>query len=405
MCPQDIELPEIVQLVLDRGASDLHLKPGQPPIIRVSGSLIRTPLPELHKGDVEELVYPYLSDDQKKHLAETCELDFSFGIEGLGRFRANIYKDRGATAAAFRVINTQIPAILDLGLPEICIELTNRPRGLVLVTGPTGSGKSTSLASMIDHINMNQSQHILTVEDPIEFLHRDKKSVISQRELGTDTKSFSNALRAALREDPDVILVGEMRDLETIHLALTASETGHLVFSTVHTSSAAQSLDRIIDAFPSDQQAQIRVMLSTSLLAIVSQTLIPRMEETQGGSPVTKGRVIACEVLINTPAVANLIREAKTEQLYSAMQMGAKQGMQTLEQSLARLVKQGVISEEEAMGKTSRQQELAQLIGSHATTGAGMQQPMNSYSNQTPTMNPPIERDKEREKKSLFGRL
>ncbi len=405
MSPQDIELPEIVQLVLDRGASDLHLKPGQPPIIRVSGALIRTPLPELQKGDVEELVYPYLSDDQKKHLAETCELDFSFGIEGLGRFRANIYKDRGATAAAFRVINTQIPAILDLGLPEICIELTNRPRGLVLVTGPTGSGKSTSLASMIDHINMNQSQHILTVEDPIEFLHRDKKSVISQRELGTDTKSFSNALRAALREDPDVILVGEMRDLETIHLALTASETGHLVFSTVHTSSAAQSLDRIIDAFPSDQQAQIRVMLSTSLLAIVSQTLVPRVEETQGGSPVTKGRVIACEVLINTPAVANLIREAKTEQLYSAMQMGAKQGMQTLEQSLARLVKQGIISEEEAMSKTSRQQELAQLIGSHATTSAGMQQSMNSYTNQASPMNQPPERDKEREKKSLFGRL
>lgn len=405
MNPQDIELPEIVQLVLDRGASDLHLKPGQPPIIRVSGALIRTPLPELQKGDVEELVYPYLSDDQKKHLAETCELDFSFGIEGLGRFRANIYKDRGATAAAFRVINTQIPAILDLGLPEICIELTNRPRGLVLVTGPTGSGKSTSLASMIDHINMNQSQHILTVEDPIEFLHRDKKSVISQRELGTDTKSFSNALRAALREDPDVILVGEMRDLETIHLALTASETGHLVFSTVHTSSAAQSLDRIIDAFPSDQQAQIRVMLSTSLLAIVSQTLVPRVEETQGGSPVTKGRVIACEVLINTPAVANLIREAKTEQLYSAMQMGAKQGMQTLEQSLARLVKQGIISEEEAMSKTSRQQELAQLIGSHATTSAGMQQSMNSYTNQASPMNQPPERDKEREKKSLFGRL
>ncbi|MDX2108421.1 MAG: type IV pilus twitching motility protein PilT [Candidatus Melainabacteria bacterium] len=403
--PQDIELPEIVQLVLDRGASDLHLKPGQPPIIRVSGALIRTPLPELQKGDVEELVFPYLSDDQKKHLAETCELDFSFGIEGLGRFRANIYKDRGAIAAAFRVINTQIPAILDLGLPEICIELTNRPRGLVLVTGPTGSGKSTSLASMIDHINMNQSQHILTVEDPIEFLHRDKKSVISQRELGTDTRSFTNALRAALREDPDVILVGEMRDLETIHLALTASETGHLVFSTVHTSSAAQSLDRIIDAFPSDQQAQIRVMLSTSLLAIVSQTLIPRQEETQGGSPVTKGRVIACEVLINTPAVANLIREAKTEQLYSAMQMGAKQGMQTLEQSLARLVKQGIISEEEAMAKTSRQQELAQLIGSHATAGAGMQQPINSYSNQASPMNPPVERDKEREKKSLFGRL
>ncbi|MCW5821959.1 MAG: type IV pilus twitching motility protein PilT [Cyanobacteria bacterium TGS_CYA1] len=400
-----MELPEIVQLVLDRGASDLHLKPGQPPIIRVSGALIRTPLPELQKGDVEELVFPYLSDDQKKHLAETCELDFSFGIEGLGRFRANIYKDRGATAAAFRVINTQIPAILDLGLPEICIELTNRPRGLVLVTGPTGSGKSTSLASMIDHINMNQSQHILTVEDPIEFLHRDKKSVISQRELGTDTRSFTNALRAALREDPDVILVGEMRDLETIHLALTASETGHLVFSTVHTSSAAQSLDRIIDAFPSDQQAQIRVMLSTSLLAIVSQTLIPRQEETQGGSPVTKGRVIACEVLINTPAVANLIREAKTEQLYSAMQMGAKQGMQTLEQSLARLVKQGIISEEEAMAKTSRQQELAQLIGSHATAGAGMQQPINSYSNQASPMNPPVERDKEREKKSLFGRL
>lgn len=359
----ELELQEIIQLVLDRAASDLHLKPGQPPIIRVSGKLERCDLPVLSEEDVETLILSIINEKQEETLVNNLEIDFSFGVEGLGRFRANVYKDRGAYSAALRVVSSHAPTIHELGLPLICDELTERPRGLILITGPTGSGKSTTLASMIDRINTRSSVHILTVEDPIEFLHPNKKAVISQRELGADTISFSNALRSALREDPDVILVGEMRDLETIHLALTAAETGHLVLSTVHTSSAPQSIDRIIDSFPHDQQQQIRIMLSGSLLAVIGQTLLPRLEEQAGGSPITKGRILASEVLINTPAVSNLIREAKTEQLYATMQMGTKQGMQTLEQSLANLVKANAISQEEALAKTSRPDDLHQLIG------------------------------------------
>lgn len=358
----NIELQELMQLVLDRAASDLHLKAGQPPIIRVSGTLERTRLPELSKQDVEDLIYSIITEEQKDKLENIYELDFSFGVEGLGRFRANIYRERGSLAAAFRIVSTTIPSLQDLGLPEMCQALTEKPRGLILVTGPTGSGKSTTLASMIDHINDTRPVHILTIEDPIEYLHHDKVSVISQRELGSDTRSFANALRAALREDPDVILVGEMRDLDTIHLALTAAETGHLVLSTVHTSSAAQTVDRIIDAFPHDQQQQVRIMLSSSLVAIVSQTLIPRQEELAGGSPITKGRVLASEVLINTSAIANLIREAKNSQLYATMQMGSKQGMQTLEQNLATLAKAGVITVDDAYAKTTRGDDLGVLL-------------------------------------------
>ncbi len=384
----NIELQELMQLVLDRAASDLHLKAGQPPIIRVSGKLERTGLPVLSDKDVEGLILSIISVAQKEKLDQLYELDFSFGLEGLGRFRANIYRNRGSLSAAFRIVSSTIPSMADLALPLICQTLCETPRGLILVTGPTGSGKSTTLASMIDHINETRAQHILTVEDPIEYLHDDKMSVISQRELGSDTRSFANALRAALREDPDVILVGEMRDLETIHLALTAAETGHLVLSTVHTSSAAQTVDRIVDAFPHDQQQQIRIMLSNSLVAVVSQTLVPRLEAVAGGSPITKGRIMASEVLVNTPAVANLIRESKNSQLYATMQMGSKQGMQTLEQSLANLVKAGVISFEEACGKSSRIEDLKQLLPIEKAVAAA-----------SPSPEPPTER------RSIFGRF
>ena len=383
----NIELQELMQLVLDRAASDLHLKAGQPPIIRVSGTLERTRLPEMSKQDVEDLIYSIITEEQKDKLQNIYELDFSFGVEGLGRFRANIYRERGALAAAFRIVSTTIPSLQDLGLPEMCQGLTEKPRGLILVTGPTGSGKSTTLASMIDHINDTRAVHILTIEDPIEYLHHDKMSVISQRELGSDTRSFANALRAALREDPDVILVGEMRDLDTIHLALTAAETGHLVLSTVHTSSAAQTVDRIIDAFPHDQQQQVRIMLSSSLVSIVSQTLIPRQEELAGGSPITKGRILAAEVLVNTSAIANLIREAKNSQLYATMQMGSKSGMQTLEQSLATLAKAGVITVDDAFAKTTRFDDLKVLL---------------SPEKKEP---PPASQEPAPERRSMFGRL
>lgn len=370
-----IEMQEILQLVQDRSASDLHLKVGQPPVIRVSGKLLRTQLPTLSHSDVQRLVFEVLTPEQRHILETNLELDASFGIDGVGRFRINVFKERGNYAAAFRVVPSSIPSLVDLCLPNICKEITQKPRGLILITGPTGSGKSTTLASMIDYINENRSEHILTIEDPIEFLHSSKKSVVSQRELGADTRSFSNALRSALREDPDVILVGEMRDLETIHLALTAAETGHLVFGTVHTSSAPQTIDRIIDAFPPGQQQQIRIMLSNGLVAIVSQTLLPRMQESAGGSPVTKGRVLAAEVLINTAAISNLIRESKTAQIYSAIQMGGNLGMQTLEAALAALVKQNAVSAADALAKTSRPDELEQLLASASKaptrTGAG----------------------------------
>jgi twitching motility protein PilT len=361
-----IEMQELLQLVFDRAASDLHLKTGQPPILRISGKLLRSQLPALTAVEVQRLIFSILTGDQRKALEQNYELDCSFGVDGIGRFRVNVYKDRGNYAAALRVVSSRIPTLEELGLPPVVREITQKPRGLVLITGPTGHGKSTTLAAMIDWINENRAEHILTIEDPIEFIHANKRSVVSQRELGSDTKSFSNALRSALREDPDVILVGEMRDLETIHLALTAAETGHLVLGTVHTSSAAQSIDRVIDVFPADQQQQIRMMLSNGLIAVIGQTLLPRMQEQAGSSPITKGRVLAAEILINTPAIANLIREAKTAQIYSTMQMGAQLGMQTLETCLANLVRAGHVSPSEAMAKTSRPEDLERLLSSTA---------------------------------------
>jgi twitching motility protein PilT len=370
-----LEIQEILQLVVDKGASDLHLKVGLPPIIRVSGKLQKTDFETLSKDELQRIVFSMLSGDQRKVLEQTYELDCSYGVSGLGRFRVNVYKDRGSYAAALRTIPFQVPNMEDLGLPPVVgKELVHKPRGLILVTGPTGSGKSSTLAAMINWINENKQEHILTIEDPIEFLHRHKSSVISQRELGADTKSFANALKAALREDPDIILVGEMRDLETIQLALTAAETGHLVFGTLHTSSAAQTIDRVVDVFPTAQQQQVRVMLSNGLVAVMSQTLLPRQVAQAGASAMTKGRVLAMEIMLNTPAIANLIRESKTAQIYSAIQMGGQQGMQTLETCLAQLVKEGKISYEHALQKTSRADDFNRLVGPQAAAamaGAG----------------------------------
>lgn len=361
-----VEMQEILQLCFDRGASDLHLKAGQPPIIRVSGKLTRTDFDPLNRDEVQRLIFSILTAEQRKTLEQTYELDCSYGIDGLGRFRVNVYRDRGNYAAALRTIASRVPAFEDLGLPPIIKEIAHKPRGMVLVTGPTGSGKSTTLAAMIDWINENRAEHILTIEDPIEFLHSNKKSVVSQRELGADTKSFENALRAALREDPDIILVGEMRDLETIRLALTAAETGHLVFGTLHTSSAAQTIDRIVDVFPPSQQQQVRVMLSNGLVAVISQTLLPKLSSQAGGASATKGRVMALEIMINTPAIANLIRESKTAQIYSSIQLGGALGMQTLENSLAQLVKMNLVQYEDALSKTSRADDFQRLVGPQA---------------------------------------
>lgn len=368
-----VEIQEILQLVVDKGASDLHIKTGLPPIIRASGKLILSDFESLNKDDVQRIVFSMLTGEQRKLLENNFELDCSYGVSGLGRFRVNVYKDRGNYAVAMRMVPFQVPALEDLELPPIIgKDLLHKPRGLLLVTGPTGSGKSSTLAAMINSINETRSEHILTIEDPIEFLHRNKKSIISQRELGADTKSFANALRGALREDPDIILIGEMRDLETISLALTAAETGHLVLGTLHTSSAAQTIDRIVDVFPEVQQQQVRIMLSGSLVAIISQTLLPRQQPKVGVSSNLRGRAVAAEILINTPAIANLIRETKTAQIYSSIQMGAGQGMQTLESALANMVKAGTISYQDAFMKTSRQEDFNRLVGPQFAPISGM---------------------------------
>lgn len=353
-------LEELLQLVFDRGASDLHISMGLPPVIRVDGKLVRTDYPPLTKEDTQRLIFSMLTNEQRRVLEQNWELDCSYGVSGLGRFRVNVYKDRGNYAAALRSITSNIPTFEQLGLPPIVKEIAERPRGLVLVTGPTGSGKSTTLAAMIDHINSTRAEHILTIEDPIEFVHTSKRSVIHQRELGQDTRSFNNALRAALREDPDVILVGEMRDLETIGLALTASETGHLVFGTLHTSSASSTVDRIVDVFPPSQQQQIRIQLSNSLVAVFSQTLLPKI--APDGSKA--GRVMAQEIMIVTPAISNLVREGKTAQIYSSIQTGGNYKMQTLEMALRELYVQNLITYEDAMSKTSRPDDFKRMIGS-----------------------------------------
>jgi len=327
-------MQDLLREAADKGASDLHLSAGEPPLLRVHGDLVRIEHPAVTPAQVTELVNSIMSDAQRATFEAEHEVDFACELEGKGRFRVNVFVHSRGPGAVLRTIPTQIPALDTLHMPPILKELCTRERGLVLVTGPTGSGKSTTLAAMVDVINQTWDAHILTIEDPIEFVHPPKRCLVNQREVGPHTNSFSNALRSALREDPDVILIGEMRDLETISLALTAAETGHLVFGTLHTSSAPKTIDRIIDVFPAGQQGQIRTMLSESLEAVVAQTLLKK----KGG-----GRVAACEVLIGTPAVRNLIREGKLHQITSMMQTGQRLGMQTLDMGLADLVKRGLI--------------------------------------------------------------
>jgi len=331
-----MDISELLAFSVKNKASDLHLSSGLPPMIRVHGDVRRINLPPLEHKDVHGMIYDIMNDGQRKAYEENLECDFSFAIPGLARFRVNAFnQDRGA-AAVMRTIPSKILSLEQLNAPKSFADLALKPRGLVLVTGPTGSGKSTTLAAMINHLNENEYAHILTIEDPIEFVHESKKCLINQREVGPHTLSFNNALRSALREDPDAILVGELRDLETIRLALTAAETGHLVFGTLHTSSAAKTIDRIVDVFPAEEKEMVRAMLSESLQAVISQTLL----KTKDGS----GRVAAHEIMIGTPAIRNLIREAKVAQMYSAIQTGTQFGMQTLDQNLTDLVRRNVIS-------------------------------------------------------------
>ena len=355
----NFDFADVLIETLERRASDLHITAGAPPTVRVRGRL--TPLedfPVLTPTDTREIVYSILSNDQRQRLETDWQVDLAYSIPGRARFRVNAYFQRNAIGAAFRLIPADIVDIETLGLPPIVHELTKKPRGFVLCTGPTGSGKSTSLASMIDEINSSREEHIMTIEDPIEFLHKHKKCLVNQRELGSDATSFALALRAALRQDPDVILVGEMRDLETISTALTAAETGHLVFATLHTQDTPQTIDRIIDVFPPHQQHQVRVQLSVALQGIITQTLLP----TADGS----GRCLACEVLVPTPAIRNLIREGKTHQIYSVLQTSASAGMQTMDSSLATLVRQGKITRALAEARSTTPEELRRLMGAAA---------------------------------------
>jgi twitching motility protein PilT len=352
-----LDLHEVLGAVLERGASDLHLTNGLPPTLRVDGELV--PLsgyPPLEADQLQRIVYGMLSQKQRESFEENLELDLSYSLPGKARFRVNVYLQRGAVGAAFRLVPFVIRSIEDLGMPSVAEEFARLPRGLVVVTGPTGSGKSTTLAALVDVVNRERAVHIMTIEDPIEFLHPHRKAVVNQREVGSDTLGFANALKHVLRQDPDVILVGEMRDLETVSMAVTAAETGHLVFATLHTQDAAQTVDRIIDVFPPHQQQQIRVQLSGSLQAVVAQQLLRRAD---GG-----GRAVAAEVLVVTPAVRNLIREGKTHQLYSVMQAGAQYGMQTMDAALAELVKRKVVPFEAAKERCHNPDELARLAGS-----------------------------------------
>lgn len=359
----DIHIDELLHIVVDRNCSDLHISVNSEPVIREDGALKRLNFMKFEPQDTQRMMYEIISDENINRFETTLELDFSYALPRRARFRVNMYRDRGAVSAAFRLIPQKIPTCRDLNLPPLLETLTERPRGLILVTGPTGSGKSTSLAAMINHINITKAVHIITIEDPIEYLHTHKQSVINQREVGSDTRSFANALRASLREDPDVLLVGEMRDMETISLAITAAETGHLVFATLHTNNAAESIDRMIDVFPPGQQEQIRVQLSNNLQAIIAQQLLPR-----AGAP---GRVPANEIMLASPAIRNLIREAKTHQIPSMIQTSGNQGMITMDQTLRDLYLKGFITMEQAFERCQNPEELRKMINTVPGGGAG----------------------------------
>lgn len=348
-------LHDFLKEMVERGASDLHITPGVPPMIRTRGELVPLDYPPLKPQDTRQLCYSVLTDAQKHRFEENLELDLSFGVRGLSRFRANIFMQRGALAGAFRLIPYQIRSFQELGLPPVVNDLCAKPRGLILVTGPTGSGKSTTLAAMVDKINSDRREHIVTIEDPIEFTHQHKSCIVNQREVHQDTKSFNAALRSILRQDPDVVLIGEMRDLETIEAALTVSETGHLTFGTLHTNSCVQTINRIIDVFPAHQQPQIRAQLSFVLEGVMCQTLIPTMDG--------KGRALCMEIMVPNAAIRNLVREDKVHQIYSQIQVGqAKSGMQTMNQSLQMLYQRRVISFDDAMTRSPDPDELKQML-------------------------------------------
>ncbi|MEZ4227462.1 MAG: type IV pilus twitching motility protein PilT [Polyangiaceae bacterium] len=350
-----INLHQLLRAMIEKGASDMHITTGSPPLLRIDGAIVPLKLPPLSPVETKQLCYSVLTEEQKITFEKLKELDLSFGVKNLSRFRANIFMQRGAVSGAFRSIPFKILSFDELGLPPVVSELAAKPRGLVLVTGPTGSGKSTTLASIIDKINSETRQHIITIEDPIEYLHPHKRCIVNQREVGSDTAKFKDALKYVLRQDPDVVLVGEMRDLETIESALTIAETGHLVFATLHTNSAIQSINRIIDVFPPHQQSQVRAQLSFVLEGVLSQLLLPR-----AGAP---GRVLALEVMVPNAAIRNLIREDKVHQIYSQMQVGQiKHGMQTLNQALYSLFSRRLISLEEAMGRSAEPDELRNMI-------------------------------------------
>jgi len=369
-----VNLHQLLRTMVQKGASDLHITSGTPPQLRIDGSLIPLKLPNLTPPETKQLCYSILTEEQKVAFETHNELDLSFGVRNLARFRANIFRQRGAVAGAFRTIPFRIPSWEELGLPPVVAEMATRPRGLVLITGPTGCGKSTTLASLLDKINNERRLHVITIEDPIEYLHSNKNCIINQREVGTDTQSFATALKYVLRQDPDVVLIGEMRDLETIAAALTISETGHLVFATLHTNSCVQSINRMIDVFPENQQAQVRAQISFVLEGVVTQQLLPRADGP--------GRVLACEVMVPNAAIRNLIREDKIHQIYTQMQVGQeKHGMMTLNQCLFNLAQRRLITVEEAFARTSDPDELkamfqnAQAQGGRPLPAAGRRPP------------------------------
>ena len=352
----NVKIQQLFKLMVESGASDLHLTVGTPPGIRVNGSIVRVKIPALTANDSKRLIYQILSEEQKNEFEKHLELDLSFGIKGLARFRANVFFSKGGVAAVFRLIPSIIPDFKTLNLPRILLEMTDTTNGLILVTGPTGSGKSTTLAALIDALNENEAGHIITLEDPVEFVHPHKSCIVNQREIGSDSLSFANSIKSLLRQDPDIVLIGEMRDAETIEAALTIAETGHLVFGTLHTNSCVQTINRVINVFPSDQQDQIRTLVSFVLQGVVSQQLIAKSFEP--------GRAASMEIMIPTPAIRNLIREDKIHQIYSQMQIGQdKTGMITMNQSLAKLVERGVIDTDTAMSYTTIPEELAQKLG------------------------------------------